>query len=210
VPGEEIEKLDREQTIKADVPLSAPFDGRIIMRNLTRGEVVETDQKLFTVANLADVWVIGNVPEKDVRFIHKNQKVNVVLAAYPHAIFTGTITYIGDVLDPATRTMRLRVTVLNPDRLLKPEMFAIVTVYGASSEDALSVPLSAVQEGPVGKMVFVQREAGAFEARTVKLGDEEEDVVRVLEGVKAGEQVVTMGSFTLKSEMERHKIEPSL
>jgi len=210
VPGEEIERLDREQTIKADVPLSAPFDGRIIMRNLTRGEVVETDQKLFTVANLADVWVIGNVPEKDVRFIHKNQKVNVVLAAYPHAIFTGTITYIGDVLDPATRTMRLRVTVLNPDRLLKPEMFAIVTVYEASSEDALSVPLSAVQEGPVGKMVFVQREAGAFEARTVKLGDEEEDVVRVLEGVKAGEQVVTKGSFTLKSEMERHKIEPSL
>ena len=210
VPPEEIDRLDRELTIKANVPLRAPFDGRVITRNITRGEVVETDQKLFTVADLTDVWVIGNVPEKDVQFIRKNQKVSVVLAAYPHAIFTGTITYVGDVLDPATRTMRLRITVPNPDRLLKPEMFAIVSVYGASSEDTLSVPLAAVQDGPASKMVFVQREAGTFEARTVKLGNEEGDVVRVLEGIKAGEQVVTKGSFALKSEMERHKIEPSL
>lgn len=210
VPGEEIERLDQEQTIKSDVPLRAPFDGRIIMRNLTRGEVVETDQKLFTVANLTDVWVIGNVPEKDLQFIRKDQKVNVVLAAYPHAIVTGTITYIGDVLDPATRTMRIRVTVPNPDRLLKPEMFAIVSVHEASNEDTLSVPLSAVHDGPVGKIVFVQREAGTFEVRTVKLGNEEGDVVRVLEGVQRGEHVVTKGSFALKSEMERHKIEPSL
>ncbi|NJN37150.1 MAG: efflux RND transporter periplasmic adaptor subunit, partial [Nitrospiraceae bacterium] len=86
VPPDEIERLDRQLTIKADVPLRAPFDGRIIMRNITRGEVVETQQKLFTVANLTDVWVVGNVPEKDVRFIRKDQKVDVILAAYPHAI----------------------------------------------------------------------------------------------------------------------------
>ena len=210
VPPQEINRLDRDLTIKADMPLRAPFDGRVITRNITRGEVVETEQKLFTVANLTDVWVVGNVPEKDVQFIRKDQKVNVVLAAYPHAIFAGTITYIGDVLDPATRTMSLRVTVPNPDRLLKPEMFAIVSVFATSSPDTLSVPLAAVQDGPVGKIVFVQRETGVFEARTVTLGNEEGDVVRVLEGVKAGEQVVSKGSFALKSEMERHKIEPSL
>lgn len=210
VPLEEIGRLERELTIKANMPLRAPFDGRVITRNITRGEVVETEQKLFTVANLTDVWVIGNVPEKEVRFIRKDQEVTVVLAAYPHAIFRGAITYVGDVLDPATRTMRLRVTVPNPDRLLKPEMFAIVSVFATSSSDALSVSLASVQDGPGGKIVFVQREDGAFEARTVKLGDEEGDVVRVLEGVKAGEQVVTKGAFALKSEMERHKIEPSL
>jgi len=210
VPREEIARLDREHTIKADVSLRAPFDGRVITRNLTQGEVVETEQKLFTVANLTDVWVIGNVPEKDVRFIRKDRKVDVILAAYPHAIFTGTITYIGDTLDPATRTMTLRVTVPNPDRLLKPEMFAIVRVYTASSPDALSLPLAAIQDGPVGnKMVFVRRELGVFETRAVTLGNEEGDVVRVLEGVKAGEQVVTKGSFALKSQMERHKIEPT-
>jgi cobalt-zinc-cadmium efflux system membrane fusion protein len=150
VPQNEINRLDRDHTIKANVPLRAPFAGRVITRNLTQGEVVETEQKLFTVANLTDVWVIGNVPEKDVQFIRKDRKVNVILAAYPHAIFPGTITYLGDTLDPATRTMSLRVTVPNPDRLLKPEMFAIVSVYGTSSEDVLSVPLAAVQDGTEG------------------------------------------------------------
>jgi cobalt-zinc-cadmium efflux system membrane fusion protein len=209
VAPEEIERLDREHTIKADVPLRAPFDGRVIMRNITRGEVVETHQKFFTVANLTDVWVVGNVPEKDVRFIREDQKVDVVLAAYPHAIFSGRITYIGDTLDPATRTMHLRVTAPNPDRLLKPEMFAVIRVYAVSSPDELSVPIEAVQNGPAGTMVFVQRGAGEFETRTVKLGDEQGDLVQVLDGVSAGELVVTKGSFALKSEMERHKIEPT-
>ena len=210
VPRQEVERLDREQTIKADVPLRAPFDGRVITRNITRGEVVETQQKLFTVADLSDLWVVGNVPEKDVQFIRKDQKVDVIVSAYPHAIVPGTITYVGDVLDPATRTMRLRVTVLNPDRLLKPEMFATVRVYVAATTDALTVPLAAVQNGPVGKMVFVQKGTNDFDVRMVKLGEEQGEVVTVLDGVTVGEQVVTKGSFVLKSEMERHKIEPTL
>ncbi|MGA6828780.1 efflux RND transporter periplasmic adaptor subunit [Nitrospira sp. NS4] len=209
VPREEVVRLDREHTIKADVPLRAPFDGRVIMRNITRGEVVETQQKLFTVADLSDVWVVGNVPEKDVQFIRKDQKVDVIVSAYPHAIFSGTITYIGDVLDPATRTMRLRVTVPNPDRLLKPQMFATVRVYGAPTPDALTIPLSAVHNGSTGNMVFVQRGMNEFEARTVTLGTEQGEIVTVVDGLNEREQVVTKGSFVLKSEMERHKIEPA-
>ncbi|HKP01310.1 MAG TPA: efflux RND transporter periplasmic adaptor subunit [Nitrospiraceae bacterium] len=209
VPKQEVERLDRQQTIKADVPLSAPFDGRVIMRNITRGEVVETDQKLFTVADLSDLWVVGNVPEKDVQFIRKDQKVDVMVSAYPHAIVPGTITYVGDVLDPATRTMRLRVTVLNPGRLLKPEMFAIVRVFLSSSSEVLTVPLEAVQNGPTGKVVFVQRGMNDFEVRPVNLGQELGEVVTVLEGVSVGEQIVTKGSFVLRSELERHKIEPT-
>ncbi len=209
VPRQELDRLDREHTIKADVPMRAPFDGRVIMRNITRGEVVETHQKLFTVANLSDVWVVANVPEKDVQLIHKNQKVDVVLSAYPHAIFSGTITHIGDVLDSATRTMRLRVTVPNPDRMLKPEMFAMVRLYASPNPDALTVPLAAIQNGPAGAILFVRRGDNEFEVRAVKLGKEQGEVATVLEGVAAGEQVVTKGSFVLKSEMERHKIEPA-
>jgi cobalt-zinc-cadmium efflux system membrane fusion protein len=209
VTRQEVERLDREHTIKADVPLRAPFDGRVIMRNITRGEVVEMQQKLFTVADLSDVWVFGNVPEKDVRFIRKDQNVEVIAAAYPHGIFTGTITYISDVLDPATRTMRLRVTVPNPDRLLKPEMFAIVRVYAAPKPDVLTVPLAAVQNGSSGKIVFVQRAPDEFEIRTVKLGEEQGETVVVQEGLQEGERVVAKGAFALKSEMERHKIEPA-
>jgi len=209
VPQQELDRLNREHTIKADVPLRAPFDGRVIMRNITRGEVVETQQKFFTVADLSDVWVVGNVPEKDVQFIRKDQKVDVIASAYPHAIFPGTISYIGDVLDPATRSMRLRVTVPNPDRLLKPEMFATVRVYATPGAEALTVPLAAVQNGRGGKIVFVQRGPIEFEVRTVTVGQEQGEVVAIVDGVHEGERVVTKGSFALKSEMERHKIEPA-
>ena len=209
VQAQEVERLEREHTIKADVPLRAPFDGRVIMRNITRGEVVETQHKLFTVADLSDVWAIGNVPERDVQFIRKDQNVEVIAAAYPHGIFPGTITYISDVLDPATRTMRLRVTVPNPDRLLKPEMFALVRIYAAPKPDLLTIPLSAVQNGSAGKIVFVQRAPAEFEVRPVKLGEEQDDMVVVQGGLQEGERVVGKGSFTLKSEMERHEIEPA-
>jgi membrane fusion protein, heavy metal efflux system len=209
VPPQEIERLDREHTIKADVPLRAPFDGRVIMRNITRGEVVETNQRFFTVADLSNVWIIASVPEKDVEYIQKDQTVEMVAAAYPHALFNGTITYVGDVLDPATRTLRVRITDPNPDKRLKPEMFALVRVYAAPNPEMLTVPLAAIQNGPTGKMVFVQRAPTDFEARTVRLGSEYGDVVAVIDGLRAGESVVTKGSFTLKSEMERHKIEPA-
>ncbi len=209
VPRQEVERLDREHTIKADVPLRAPFDGRVIMRNITRGEVVETNQKFFTVADLSDVWVVGNVPEKDVQFISRDQKVDVIVSAYPHAIYPGTITHVSDVLDPATRTMRLRVTVPNPGHMLKPEMYATVRVYAAPDPDTLTIPLAAVQNGPNGKMAFVRRGEREFEVRNIKLGLERGDLVTVGEGLSEGEPVVTRGSFMLKSEMERHKIEPA-
>jgi membrane fusion protein, heavy metal efflux system len=209
VPLQEIERLDREHTIKADVVLRAPFDGRVIMRNITRGEVVETNHKCFTVANLSDVWVIAAVPEKDVEYIQKGHTVDIVAAAYPHAIFNGIIAYVGDVLDPATRTLPVRVTARNPDKRLKPEMYALVRVRATPDPDTLTIPLSALQNGPTGKVVFVQRALSEFEARAVRIGAEYGDVVAVLDGVHAGEEVVTKGSFVLKSEMERHKIEPA-
>lgn len=209
VPREEIERLDREQTIKADVPLRAPFDGRVIMRNLTRGEVVETTQKLFTVADLSDVWVVGKVPEKDVQFIHREQSVEVRATAYPGQVFPGTITNVSDVLDPATRTMRLRVTVPNPKKRLKPEMFAAVRVYAEPEPEAMMAPVAAVQRSRESSYVFVQLDGGRFEKRPVVLGPETDQVVSVLSGLREGERIVTAGTFVLKSEFEKSHIEPA-
>ncbi len=209
VPREEIERLDREQTIKADVPLRAPFDGRVIMRNLTRGEVVETTQKLFTVADLSDVWVVGKVPEKDVQFIHREQSVEVRATAYPGRVFSGTITYISDVLDSATRTMQLRVTVPNPKKLLKPEMFATVRVYGEPEPEAMLVPVAAVQRSSEPSYVFVQLDGGRFEKRLIVLGQETDQFVAVLSGLHEGERIVTAGAFVLRSEFEKSHIEPT-
>ena len=207
VDHQELTRLDREHSIKAEVPIRAPFEGRVIMRNLTRCEVVETQRILFTVANLSDVWVVANVPEKDVGFIRKDEAVDFIAAAYPHAFFKGTITYVGDVLDPATRTLKVRVTAPNPDLRLKPEMYALVRLYAAVDPEVLTIPLESVQSSPAGKIVFVQRAHDEYEIRPVRLGEEHGNHVIVLDGLSPGELIVTKGSFVLKSEMERGKIE---
>ena len=181
----------------------------MILRNITRGEVVETSRNCFTIADLSDVWVVASVPEKDVRFIHPNETVHVVVAAYPHGVYSGRMTYISDVLDQATRTTRIRVTVPNPDRALKPEMFAMVRIDAAPQPDALAVPLAAVQQDGGDKVLFVRQPERRFELRRVRLGDEQDGNVIVLEGLREGEDVVVKGAFAIKSELDIHKIEPT-
>ncbi len=209
VQPQEIQRLERERTIRSDVAIRAPFAGRVIMRNITRGEVVETSRNCFTIADLSDVWVVANVPEKDVRFIRPKDRVHVMVPAYPHGLFSGAVTYISDVLDPSTRTMRVRVTVLNPDRTLKPEMFAMVRVFASPQPEALAVPLMAVQQDGTGKLLFVRQPDHRFESRRVLLGDELDGKTIVLEGLHEGEEVVVKGAFAIKSEFDIHKIEPT-
>ena len=203
---EDLRNLDRNHTIRSHVPVVAPFDGRIIARNLTKGEVVETAEKLFVVADLTDVWVTAVIPEKDIPYIRPDQtgtgqSVEVHVAAYPGQAFQGRITYVGDVLDPATRTMRLRLELPNPERKLKPAMYATVRVYSEPEANALLIPESAVQRDRDRQFVFVEREPAIFEARDVKLGSSNGREIKVLDGLLEGESIVTNGAFVLKSEL---------
>ncbi|MCS6291238.1 MAG: efflux RND transporter periplasmic adaptor subunit [Nitrospira sp.] len=203
---EDLRNLDRNHTIRSHVPVVAPFDGRIIARNLTKGEVVETTEKLFVVADLTDVWVTAVIPEKDIPYIRPDQtgtgqSVEVHVAAYPGQAFQGRITYVGDVLDPATRTMRLRLELPNPERKLKPAMYATVRVYSEPEANALLIPVSAVQRDRDRQFVFVEREPALFEARDVKLGSSNGREIKVEDGLLEGESIVTNGAFVLKSEL---------
>jgi membrane fusion protein, heavy metal efflux system len=203
---EDIRKMDRDQTIRSYVPILAPFDGRVINRNITKGEVVETTEKLFAVADLSEVWVLGNIPEKDIPFIRQEgtgqtQKIEILLNAYPNEVFHGKITYVGDVLEARTRTMNLRIEVPNPDRKLKPEMFATIRVYSEPEKNVLAVPEQAIQRERDRKFVFVQRDEETYEVRDVSLGESNGEIVKVLDGLREGDKIVTAGSFILKSEL---------
>ncbi len=208
---EQIRQLDREQKIHSYVPITAPFDSRVIARNLTKGEVVEVTEKLFTVADLSEVWVLANIPEKDIPFIRADlsgsdksgveQLVDVILTAYPSEVFHGKVTYIGDVLDVATRTMSLRLELPNPERKLKPHMYATIRVHSLPERNVLMLPEHAVQRERDRRFVFVQRDATTFEARDVLVGEGNGEVVRILDGLREGEPVVVKGAFILKSEL---------
>ena len=208
---EQIARLNKDHKILSYVPITAPFAGRVIARNLTKGEVVEVTEKLFTVADLSEVLVMANIPEKDIPFIRADagssdksgveQLVEVLLTAYPGEVFHGKITYVGDVLDAATRTMKLRLEVPNPHRKLKPEMYATIRVHSLSEPNVLMVPEAAVQRERDRRFVFVQRDAHTFEARDIQLGDSNGEVVKVLDGLREGEPIVVKGAYVLKSEL---------
>ncbi|HKE62983.1 MAG TPA: efflux RND transporter periplasmic adaptor subunit [Nitrospira sp.] len=208
---DQITKLNKDQKIVSYVPITAPFDGRVIARNLTKGEVVEVTEKLFTIADLSEVWVMANIPEKDIPFIRADagtsdkssveQIVDVLLTAYPGEVFHGKVTYVGDVLEVATRTMNLRLEVPNPHRKLKPQMYATIRVHSLPEPNVLMVREVAVQRERDRRFVFVQRDAHTFEARDVQLGESNGEVFKVLDGLREGEPVVVKGAFVLKSEL---------
>lgn len=208
---EEFRRLDKSRDIRSHVPIVAPFAGRIIGRNLTRGEVVETTEKLFVVADLSEVWVRANIPEKDIPFVHSvhasgGTQAEVRINAYPREIFKGTITYVGDVLDPATRTMQLRLELPNPEGRLKPEMFATIRLYSESQPDRLAVPEASLQRDQDRTFVFVQRSANEYEAREVQTGESNGTHTTILGGLTEGEPVVTHGAFILKSELLKKQV----
>ena len=208
---EEFRRLDKSRDIRSHVPIVAPFAGRIIGRNLTRGEVVETTEKLFVVADLSEVWVRANIPEKDIPFVlsvHASggTQAEVRINAYPREIFKGTITYVGDVLDPATRTMQLRLELPNPEGRLKPEMFATIRLYSESQPDRLAVPEASLQRDQDRTFVFVQRSANEYEAREVQTGESNGTHTTILGGLTEGEPVVTHGAFILKSELLKKQV----
>ncbi|MBL8074167.1 MAG: efflux RND transporter periplasmic adaptor subunit [Nitrospira sp.] len=203
---EEFRRLERSRQIRSVVPIVAPFGGRIIGRKLTRGEVVETTENLFVIADLSEVWVLANIPEKDIPFVHSvhasgGAQVDVRINAYPKEVFKGTITYVGDVLDPITRTMQLRIELPNQDGRLKPEMFSTIRLFSESQPDRLAVPEAALQRDQGRTFVFVQRSANEYEMREVHIGESNGTLTSILGGLNEGEPVVTHGAFVLKSEL---------
>ena len=203
---EEFRRLERSRQIRSVVPIVAPFGGRIIGRKLTRGEVVETTENLFVIADLSEVWVLANIPEKDIPFVHSvhasgGTQVDVRINAYPKEVFKGTITYVGDVLDPITRTMQLRIELPNQDGRLKPEMFSTIRLYSESQPDRLAVPEAALQRDQGRTFVFVQRGVNEYEMREVHIGESNGTLTSILGGLNEGEPVVTHGAFVLKSEL---------
>jgi len=203
---EEVKRIRNEHTINSKVAVRAPFSGTVVERHATLGEVVEPVVKLFTLADLSQLWVIADVPEKDIHFIKTGLTVEIKVSAYPNEVFKGTITYIGDQIDPSTRTVKSRAEVDNSLGKLKPEMFASISITTEVVSDVLAIPEEAVQTMGNKKIVFVDKGKGEFEKREVLLGRQLGSYYEIVDGLKTGEKMVTKGSFLLKSEAQKDEM----
>jgi cobalt-zinc-cadmium efflux system membrane fusion protein len=184
--------------------LLAPIGGVIAERQANPGMEIRPDlpNPLFVITNPTRVWVMIDLPERNLSKVQVGHPVSVGVDAYPDEQFRGSIQRIGETVDPTTRRVQVRCAVANPERKLKPEMFARVTLLADENVRAGRVPNSALVTEGLYSFVFVEREPGVFEKRRVKLSVQDRDFSYVEAGLSPGERIVTAGPLLLNAELK--------
>jgi cobalt-zinc-cadmium efflux system membrane fusion protein len=186
------------------VALRAQIPGVVVERNVLVGQEVRADQAapLITITNLDTVWVQADAYEQDLSLVAEGDAVTIRVPAYPAESFPGKVGHVGEVVDPATRTVKVRCLVDNKSRKLKPEMFAKVDVLNAAGHKLILVPAQAVLNDGDKSVVIVASEGNVFRSRRVEVGPETDGKVRVLSGLHVGEKIVTDGAIFMKREID--------
>jgi cobalt-zinc-cadmium efflux system membrane fusion protein len=177
--------------------VKAPVSGSVIDLQAARGAFLnDPTAAMMTIANLDTVWVTANVPEKDIAFVFPGQTVNVTFRAYPDEVFSGKVLFVSDVVESDTRRNKVRIAFDNPDRILKPNMFASAS-FATPAVSRLMVPTSALLMTNDATSVFVEVSDWAFERRNVEIAYQEGSAVAIKAGLRAGERVVVKGAVRL-------------
>jgi membrane fusion protein, copper/silver efflux system len=197
-------QLQRLQTLEKPLdtlPLLSPVNGVVLEKPAVEGMRFMPGELLFRIADLSTVWLLADVFEQDIAGVHLGQVVQVRINAYPDRLFNGKVGFIYPTLATETRTVKVRVELPNGEGLLKPGLYGSVTLATQEERDArLAVPDSAVIDSGTRQIVLLKRGDGQFEPRAVKLGLQADGYRQVLEGLEAGDEVVTRANFLIDAE----------
>jgi RND family efflux transporter MFP subunit len=201
---QKVNSLRTPSQITSEIALMAPISGTITKRDVSAGEVIEANKELMRVTNLASVWVIAQVFEKDLSVVRDGSGASVTTDAYPGRLFRGRVTYIDPNINQETRTAQVRVELDNPGQVLKIGMYVNVAFgsMGIAERTMPTIPSSAVQNMNDKQVVFVATgKPNVFAVKSVRLGKENNGRFVVLEGLNVGDKIVTEGSFLLRAEI---------
>jgi cobalt-zinc-cadmium efflux system membrane fusion protein len=179
--------------------IAAPIDGTIVDRQVGPGQILRTDAPapLFQISSLSTLWVQGDVFESDLPNIRLGAPAEIKVESYPKKVFPARVSFISPTVDPATRTVHVRVEVNNPDGLLKPDMFARMKIIAAAKKSVPVIPASAVVARGENSFVLVEEAPGRYRKRKVEIGHEVDGSVMINSGLKVGERIVTKGAVLL-------------
>lgn len=189
------------------VPIFAPAAGYVLEKNITPGRTIAPGQDAFVIGDLSQVWMLASVRQEILGQLRVGQSATVMVAGVGDESVSGRITNLGQELDPTTRVMQVRIVLNNAGQRLRPEMLANADIPVGQSRSVLSVSSDAVQQVNGQDVVFVRTAPDRFTVRPVRVGATTNARTPVIEGLKAGEQVVVRGSFTLKSHLLRSSME---
>ncbi len=200
VPNHQLRDLERKHTIKKGLHIHAPADGIVMKIGAREGQFVTPATEIYMIADLSKVWVLVDIYEHELPWVQQGDSVEMQLAGIPGKTFTGHLAYIYPYAEAKTRTIKVRLVFDNPNLLLKPEMFAEVTIHANKQVNAVVIPSEAVIRSGSRNQIFVVRAPGKFEPRLVTLGLASDGKVAVIKGLQQGEVVVTSAQFLIDSE----------
>jgi cobalt-zinc-cadmium efflux system membrane fusion protein len=183
----------------AQVPLLAPIGGEVVERLVAPGQVLQAGTtQAFTISDMSTVWVLANVYQADLAFVHNGDAAVIQTDAYPES-FHGTISYVAPAVDPNTRTLQARIVVDNPGEKLKKDMYVTATVTAGTISNAIAVPdASVLRDDENQPFVYVATGSNQFGRRSVDIGQSQGGQTQILKGLSPGEKVVGNGSLFLQ------------
>jgi len=200
VPAHQIRTLEETRRIMKSLHIHSPAAGIVLKVGVREGQHVTPATELYDIADLSRVWVYVDVYEYELPWVRTGDEADMRLDAMPGRTFRGKITYIYPYLDAKTRTNKVRLEFDNREGLLKPDMFADVSIRASRRLDAVVIPSEAVIRTGRTPKVFVRIDKGTFEPRDVRLGVNTDGETQILAGVKPGEEVLTSAQFLIDSE----------
>ncbi len=200
VPAHQIEALLRDKKIMKTMHIHSPGRGFVVKRNVNHGSFIKPGMNLYTLADLTNIWALADIYEYELPWVRLGQTVSMMLSYFPERSFEGKVTFINPVVDPQTRTIKIRMEFDNPGWELKPDMYANVMIKSPIEKYALAVPEEAVIRSGLENRVVVQNARGQFSSEKVMLGVQAEGYIQVVDGLKEGDRVVISSNFLIDSE----------
>ena len=200
VPPEIIAEIERSRKVPPTINWSAPRDGIVLERNVSDGMKMTAGTSLFRLADISTIWVLADVPERELSDVRIGAPTTVRLRGRPGVAFEGRVSVIYPQIAEATRTAKVRIELANPDGVLLPNMYADVEIGAGDASAALAVPSSAVIDSGTRRIVILDLGEGRFEPREVKLGRRGDGLVAISEGVSEGDRVVVSANFLIDAE----------
>jgi membrane fusion protein, copper/silver efflux system len=201
MPEARIREIQESGTVSRTIEWPAPASGTVLEKKVISGQRIMAGDELYRIADLSTVWVIAEVPERDIGSIATGDRATVTFRAFSDQPTEGRVTLVYPELKAETRTARVRIELPNPDGRLKPDMYADVVFHvGAEDKPVVAVPDSAVIDSGTRQLVLISKGEGRFEPRAIKMGRHGDGYVEALEGIKEGEEVVTTATFLIDAE----------
>lgn len=201
IPGAEIARLQQSGRVQREIVVNSPVSGYVTERNALPNAYVQPDTKLYTIADLSTVWVYANVFQNDVGRLKPGDPAQVTVDSYPGRTFRGHIDQILPSVDPATRTVRVRLIFSNPGVVLKPGMYVSVKIAVPLGRQ-LVMPVSGVLQAGTRQIAFIDHGGGNLEPREIQTGPQLDDSVVVLKGLQPGDRIVSSANFLVDSEAQ--------